>query len=150
MERPAPGHRAKREVKSVTGRPAPSRFTSHVSHVRHPAAVQNLKKRRPRSTMPPAMENALSELRTEAPGGTPAAARASSASRFTGRRIHFIGIGGSGMSGLARMLMDSGAIVTGSEPKPNAQTIELVKRGAQISRGQMGELLSRDIDLVVR
>jgi UDP-N-acetylmuramate--alanine ligase len=54
------------------------------------------------------------------------------------------------MSGLARMLLDSGAIVTGSEPKPNAQTIELTKQGAQISRSQMGELLSRGIDLVVR
>ena len=27
-------------------------------------------------------------------------------SRFAGKRIHFIGIGGSGMSGLARMLVD--------------------------------------------
>ena len=48
-----------------------------------------------------------------------------SASRFTGRRVHFIGIGGSGMSGLARMLLESGAIVTGSETKPNQQTFEL-------------------------
>jgi len=45
---------------------------------------------------------------------------------------------------------DGCAIVTGSEPKPNAQTIELAKRGAQISRGQMGELLSREVDLIVR
>ena len=41
------------------------------------------------------------------------------ASRFAGRRVHFIGIGGCGMSGLAAMLLDAGAIVTGSEPKPN-------------------------------
>lgn len=105
--------------------------------------------------MPPAMENALSETRTEAPGGGAVApgvggAPRASASRFAGRRVHFIGIGGSGMSGLARMLVDSGAIVTGSEPKPNAQTIELGKRGVQVSRGQMGELLSREVDLVVR
>src|SRR4051794_21209471 len=101
--------------------------------------------------MRPAMENALSELRTEAQGegSVLLRERSAGASRFTGRRIHFIGIGGSGMSGLARMLLDSGAIITGSEPKPNAQTLELTKLGAQISRGQMGELLSRGIDLVV-
>src|SRR5205823_3584915 len=58
--------------------------------------------------------------------------------------------GGSGMSGLARMLLDSGAIVTGSEPRPNAQTLELVQQGAKISRSQDGELLSHNIDLVVR
>jgi UDP-N-acetylmuramate--alanine ligase len=102
--------------------------------------------------MRPTMENALSELRTEAQGegSVLLRERSAGASRFTGRRIHFIGIGGSGMSGLARMLLDSGAIITGSEPKPNAQTLELTKLGAQISRGQMGELLSRGIDLVVR
>src|SRR5687768_3632055 len=72
------------------------------------------------------------------------------ASRFAGRRVHFIGIGGSGMSGLARMLLDAGALVSGSEPNPNNQTFELNRRGATISRGQIGELLSADVDLVVR
>jgi UDP-N-acetylmuramate--alanine ligase len=71
-------------------------------------------------------------------------------SRFAGKRVHFIGIGGSGMSGLARMLLDGGAHVSGSEPKPNTQTFELAKRGVRISRTQMGEFLARDIDLVVR
>src|SRR6185369_2116556 len=73
-----------------------------------------------------------------------------SASRFAGRRVHFIGIGGCGMSGLASMLLDAGAIVTGSEPKPNPQTFELTARGASISRDQLGQLLSRETDLVVR
>ena len=98
--------------------------------------------------MPPAMGSAVSELRTDSPASV--SEGAASASRFTGRRVHFIGIGGCGMSGLARMLIDSGAIVSGSEPKPNAQTIELAKHGVKISRGQMGELLTRDVDLVVR
>ena len=71
-------------------------------------------------------------------------------SRFNGRRVHFIGIGGCGMSGLARMLLDSGAIVSGSEPKPNPQSFALSERGVRISRDQKGELLSREIDLVVR
>ncbi|HZZ41627.1 MAG TPA: UDP-N-acetylmuramate--L-alanine ligase [Tepidisphaeraceae bacterium] len=75
---------------------------------------------------------------------------AASSSRFTGKHIHFIGIGGSGMSGLARMLLDHGAILTGSEPKPNAPSLDLAKRGVRISRDQIGQLLSKDIDLVVR
>jgi len=73
-----------------------------------------------------------------------------SPSRFAGQRVHFIGIGGSGMSGLARMLVDTGAIVTGSEPRPNTPSLELGKRGVKISRDQMGELLTRSTDLVVR
>jgi UDP-N-acetylmuramate--alanine ligase len=75
---------------------------------------------------------------------------ARAASLFAGKRVHFIGIGGSGMSGLARMLIDRGAVVTGSEPKPNDQTLKLVERGARITRDQLGELLCHDVDLVVR
>jgi UDP-N-acetylmuramate--alanine ligase len=73
-----------------------------------------------------------------------------SASRFTGRRVHFIGIGGCGMSGLARMLADAGAVVTGSEPNLNTQTCELANRGVVISGNQIGELIRDDTDLVVR
>ena len=72
------------------------------------------------------------------------------ASRFAGKRVHFVGIGGCGMSGLARMLLDDGAIVSGSEPRLNPQTFALVNAGASISRDQAGELLSDDTDLVVR
>src|SRR5271167_2475479 len=86
------------------------------------------------------MELTLNELRMESRSG----------SRFAGKRVHFIGIGGCGMSGLARMLLDGGAIVTGSEPKPNPQTFQLTSLGAKISRDQMGELLSLETDLVVR
>lgn len=89
--------------------------------------------------MPPAMEDARDYVRTD-----------SRVSRFFGKRVHFIGIGGSGMSGLARMLLDSGASVTGSEPRPNAQTAALARRGITISSEQDGRLLSRDVDLVVR
>lgn len=90
--------------------------------------------------MPRQMSSVLREPRMES----------RSASRFSGRRVHFIGIGGSGMSGLARMLLDNGAIVTGSELKPNSTTLELTVRGVKIDRDQIGKLLTRDIDLVVR
>ncbi len=86
------------------------------------------------------MEAAFPKTRMDSPA----------ASQFRGKRVHFIGVGGSGMSGLARMLMDAGAIVSGSEPRPGPQTFELIRRGAKISRDQIGELLSNEIDLVVR
>ena len=72
------------------------------------------------------------------------------ASRFAGKRVHFVGIGGCGMSGLARMLLDDGATVTGSEPKLNPQTFALTNAGAKIGRDQTGELLTDETDLVVR
>src|SRR5688572_4129207 len=100
--------------------------------------------------MPPSMDRTLTQTRTDAPQQTPRATEHARTSRFAGMRVHFIGIGGSGMSGLARMLLDAGAIVTGSEPKPNQQTFDLTKRGATVSRGQMGELLDAKVDLVVR
>ncbi|MEA2709418.1 MAG: UDP-N-acetylmuramate--alanine ligase [Phycisphaerales bacterium] len=90
--------------------------------------------------MPTQMPTSVRELRKES----------RSASRFTGRRVHFIGIGGCGMSGLARMLADAGAIVTGSEPNLNTQTCELANRGVVISGNQIGELIRDDTDLVVR
>jgi UDP-N-acetylmuramate--alanine ligase len=71
-------------------------------------------------------------------------------SRFRGKRVHFIGIGGCGMSGLARILLDAGAVVSGSEPHPNPQTFALTHAGAKISRDQLGELLDGKVDLVVR
>lgn len=71
-------------------------------------------------------------------------------SRFTGKHVHFIGIGGSGMSGLARMLVDLGAVVSGSEPKPNSASMDLAKRGVRISREQAGQLVTAEVELVVR
>ena len=88
---------------------------------------------------------------TEAQKDSPSLeALTASTSQFRGKKVHFIGVGGSGMSGLARMLLDCGAIVTGSEPRPGPQTFELVQRGAKISRDQIGELLNTGVDLVVR
>lgn len=70
-------------------------------------------------------------------------------SRFAGQWVHFIGIGGCGMSGLARILLDAGAVVTGSELNGSAVVDELVRRGARVSR-QDGSLLAEELDLVVR
>jgi UDP-N-acetylmuramate--alanine ligase len=52
---------------------------------------------------------------------------------FTGRRVHFIGVGGSGMSGLAHMLVNFGAVVSGTDRTPSAVTRRLSEIGATIS-----------------
>jgi UDP-N-acetylmuramate--alanine ligase len=52
-----------------------------------------------------------------------------------GRRIHFIGIGGSGMSGIARILLRSGYVVSGSDLRENAETEALRAIGAKVFRG---------------
>ncbi len=77
---------------------------------------------------------------------SPAARR----SRFAGLRVHFVGIGGVGMSGLAHMLLDAGASVSGSDPQPSDITARLADRGCAISQTQDGALLTADVDLVVR
>lgn len=63
-------------------------------------------------------------------------------------RVHFIGVGGSGMSGIARMLMDRGIEVSGSDRTENDYTRELRARGARIEIGHAADNLG-DADTVV-
>ena len=51
------------------------------------------------------------------------------------RRVHFIGIGGAGMSGIAEVLCGLGYAVSGSDLKKNAQTQRLHELGAEIRIG---------------
>jgi len=53
-------------------------------------------------------------------------------------RIHFVGIGGSGMGGIAEVLLNLGYQVQGSDLKPNAITRRLARLGAQIMVGHAG------------
>jgi len=53
------------------------------------------------------------------------------------RRIHFIGIGGSGMSGLAEVLVTLGYTVSGSDAKETAVTKRLVSLGATVFFGHV-------------
>ncbi len=62
--------------------------------------------------------------------------------------VHFIGIGGISMSGLAEILMNEGFRVSGSDMKSSELTDNLEKKGAVISIGQKAENIS-DPDLVV-
>ncbi len=63
--------------------------------------------------------------------------------------IHFIGIGGISMSGLAELLLEKGFTVSGSDMKASPLTELLQRRGAQVFLGQRPENLGDDIDLVV-
>ncbi|WP_197379754.1 UDP-N-acetylmuramate--L-alanine ligase [Mycolicibacterium mengxianglii] len=50
-------------------------------------------------------------------------------------RVHMVGIGGAGMSGIARILLDRGALVSGSDAKESRGVLALRARGAQIRIG---------------
>ena len=56
-------------------------------------------------------------------------------------RVHLIGIGGSGMSGVARILLDRGAVVTGSDVKDSRPVRALRAQGATIAVGHAEENL---------
>lgn len=53
--------------------------------------------------------------------------------------IHFVGIGGSGMSGIAEIVISSGYKVTGSDLAENATTKRLAKLGAKVFKGHNPE-----------
>jgi UDP-N-acetylmuramate--alanine ligase len=55
------------------------------------------------------------------------------------RNIHFVGIGGSGMSGIAEVLLNLGYTVSGSDLGNNAATQRLAGLGAKISLGHAAE-----------
>lgn len=63
--------------------------------------------------------------------------------------IHFIGIGGISMSGLAEILLDRGFTVTGSDMHESALTKHLEKKGATIFFPQAKENVVDGIDVVV-
>ena len=63
--------------------------------------------------------------------------------------IHFIGIGGISMSGLAEILLKEGFTVSGSDSKESALTDHLTANGAQIFYGQRASNIIDGIDLVV-
>ena len=64
------------------------------------------------------------------------------------RRIHFIGIGGAGMSGIAEVLLNQGYEISGSDIKASSVTERLVKKGAQVFIGHHADNV-RGADVVV-
>ena len=63
--------------------------------------------------------------------------------------VHFIGIGGISMSGLAEILLDEGFTISGSDSKESDLTKHLEARGIQIFYGQKASNIIPGIDLVV-
>ena len=64
------------------------------------------------------------------------------------RTLHFVGIGGIGMSGIAEVLLNLGYRITGSDLADNASVRRLRSMGATIYLGH-GEENVRDVDVVV-
>lgn len=63
--------------------------------------------------------------------------------------VHFIGIGGISMSGLAEILLSRKFPVSGSDSHESALTDQLAAQGAVIHYPQMAENITDDIDVVV-
>ena len=65
------------------------------------------------------------------------------------RRLHFIGIGGAGMSGLAELSLRLGIAVSGCDSRPSAVTARLAALGATIESSHHPSHLTREVDAVV-
>ena len=65
------------------------------------------------------------------------------------RKIHFVGIGGIGMSGIAEILLDQGFQVSGSDRALSEVTERLQKMGAAVFEGHRAENLKGDVDTLV-
>ncbi|MCM1309026.1 MAG: UDP-N-acetylmuramate--L-alanine ligase [Butyrivibrio sp.] len=64
-------------------------------------------------------------------------------------RVHFIGIGGISMSGLAEILLERGFEISGSDIKQSALTERLSEKGVRVCIGQTAENIRNGIDLIV-
>ncbi|HMN41887.1 MAG TPA: UDP-N-acetylmuramate--L-alanine ligase [Phycisphaerales bacterium] len=66
-----------------------------------------------------------------------------------GRHVYMVGIGGCGVSGLARMLKTRGGIVSGSDKAPSPFTETLEKEGIAVGFDQSKQWLPEETELVV-
>ncbi|KRT58962.1 Mur ligase domain-containing protein, partial [endosymbiont of Ridgeia piscesae] len=61
------------------------------------------------------------------------------------RRIHFVGIGGAGMSGIAELMLNLGYEVSGSDQRESAVTQRLSDLGAEVFLShQAGNVIGSD------
>lgn len=65
------------------------------------------------------------------------------------KHVHFLGIGGIGISAIARMMIHEGKKVTGQDMQDSEIITELKKAGADINIGQSFENIPSDADLIV-
>jgi len=64
------------------------------------------------------------------------------------RRLHFVGIGGAGMNGIAQVMLNLGYEISGSDIRANAATERLAEQGARIFIGHAAEQVA-GVDAVV-
>ena len=67
----------------------------------------------------------------------------------TSRHIHFVGIGGVGMSGIAEVLLHLGHKISGSDSTESEVTRRLARLGAQVTYGHRSDSVHAGIDVVV-
>ena len=65
------------------------------------------------------------------------------------KKIHFVGIGGSGMSGIAEVLLNLGYEITGSDLTSNSSTRHLAALGARVMFGHAAENIEKADAIVV-
>lgn len=65
------------------------------------------------------------------------------------KHLHFVGIGGAGMGGIAEVLLNEGYQISGSDLSDNAVVKRLRELGATIMRGHVAENI-KDADVIVR
>ncbi|MBS3740769.1 MAG: UDP-N-acetylmuramate--L-alanine ligase [Candidatus Cloacimonetes bacterium] len=66
------------------------------------------------------------------------------------KKLHLIGIGGAGMSGIAELLINYGFQITGSDLRQTNITEKLEKMGAKISYKHETKHITDDVDVVVK
>jgi UDP-N-acetylmuramate--alanine ligase len=69
--------------------------------------------------------------------------------KYKVKRVHFVGIGGSGMSGIAEVLANLGFEVSGSDLNDNAVTRRLKKLGAKVMQGHAADNIANADAVVV-
>jgi UDP-N-acetylmuramate--alanine ligase len=65
------------------------------------------------------------------------------------KKLHFVGIGGIGMSGIAEILIDQGFTITGSDRAASDNTERLAALGARIYVGHTAGNVEEDVDALV-
>jgi len=65
------------------------------------------------------------------------------------RKVHFIGIGGIGISALARYFLAQNWLISGSDAFKSPETEEIRKDGINVKIGHKKSNISRDLDLVI-
>lgn len=73
----------------------------------------------------------------------------SEAMDLKGKHLHFVGIGGVGMSALAQLCVDQGAIVSGCDREASPTTEMLEQKGIKVEIGHAAEHVTREVNLLV-